>query len=83
MVLLGLAGMPFDTGAVRFEPCVPEGISSIGLKNVRCRNAICDVAIHGTRTKVTHCPVNGKSADEPMIPAEATGCQAVAITVAR
>ncbi len=83
MVLLGLAGMRFDTRGVRFEPCIPEGISSIDLRNVRYRNAILDVAIRGTGTKVTHCTVNGKDAHDRMIPAEATGRQAIAITVAR
>ena len=82
MVLLGLAGMRFDTRGVRFEPCVPKGISSVDLRNVRYRNAILDVTIRGTGSKVKHCTVNGKDADDRLVPARAAGRQTVAIALA-
>jgi glycogen debranching enzyme len=79
MVLLGLVGMRFDTDGIRFEPCVPKGISSVDLRNVRYRNMMIDVTIRGTGTKVKQCLINGKEARDHRLPAQTEGPHNVSI----
>ena len=82
MVLLGLVGIRFDSGGVRFEPCVPKGISWVDLRNVRYRNMTIDVMIPGTGTKVKQCLINGKeSRDCRRSCPEAEGSQKVSIVL--
>ncbi len=79
MVLLGLVGMRFDTDGVRFEPCVPKGISSVRLSDIRYRRMTLDVTVRGTGTKVKGCLVNGKESVDRRLAAQAEGTQNVAI----
>jgi glycogen debranching enzyme len=79
MVLLGLVGMRFDTDGVRFQPCVPKGISSVDLRNLNYRKVNLEVTIRGTGTKVKQCLINGKEAGDHRLPARAEGPQKVAI----
>jgi glycogen debranching enzyme len=79
MVLLGLVGMRFDTDGIRFEPCLPKGISSVDLQNVRYRSMIIDVTIRGTGTKIAQCLINGKETRDRRLSAEAEGPQKVSI----
>jgi len=79
MTLLGLAGMRFDVDGVRFQPCVPKGIASIELRNVRYRQMVLDVSIHGTGTRVTQCLVDGQESRDGFIPANHEGRRSVAI----
>ena len=81
MVLLGLVGIRFDSGGVRFEPCVPKGISWVDLRNVRYRNMTIDVMIRGTGTKVKQCLINGKESRDRRLAAQAEGSQKVSIVL--
>jgi glycogen debranching enzyme len=81
MVLLGLVGMRFDTDGVRFEPCVPSGISTVDLRNVRYRKMSISVTIRGTGTRVRQCLINGKDAGDHRLPAGAEGPQDVVIVL--
>jgi glycogen debranching enzyme len=81
MVLLGLVGLRFDTDGVRFQPCVPEDISSVELGNVHYRNMILDVAIHGTGTKIKQCLVNGRESKDGFVAASGEGHQRIVVTV--
>ena len=81
MVFLGLVGMRFDTDGVRFQPCVPTGISSVELRNVNCRNMNLHVTIRGIGTKVQSCLVNGKESRDGFLPATSEGHQEVTIMV--
>lgn len=83
MILLGLAGMRFDTHGVRFEPCVPDGISSVELKNISYRNMNLNVTIHGTGTKLKTCTVNGQQSKVPFLSVSETGQKQLVITVGR
>jgi glycogen debranching enzyme len=81
MVLLGLVGMRFDTDGIRCQPCVPQGISSVELRNVRYRNMNLEVTIRGTGTHVRTCLVNGQKSNDGFVPVTQQGRQQVIITV--
>ncbi len=73
MVLLGLVGMRCDTQGVSFEPCLPPGIHSVELKNLRYRQALLDISIQGPGTTVRQCTINDRPAERPLVPAETEG----------
>jgi glycogen debranching enzyme len=81
MVLLGLVGMRFDTDGVRFEPCVPNGISRVDLRNVHYSKMLIGVTIWGTGTKVRQCLINGRESADHRLSAGAEGPQDVAIVL--
>jgi len=82
MVLLGLAGMRFDTDGIRFQPCVPKGISTVELRNLNYRKMMIDVTIRGSGTKVKELLVNGKASADGFLAAQDEGRKAVTITLA-
>ena len=54
--------------AVRFQPCIPKGISSVDLRNVHYRRMIINVKIRGTGTQVKRCLMDGtEAADNPLV----------------
>jgi glycogen debranching enzyme len=79
MILLGLAGMRFDTKGVRFEPCVPGGIAFVEIQNVKYRNMNLHVIIHGNGTKIKECTINGQPAGIPFLESSRDGQQHVAL----
>ena len=79
MVLLGLVGMRFDTDGVRFQPCVPKGISSVDLRNVHYRRMIINVKIRGTGTQVKRCLINGTEVADNRLVAQVEGPQEIEI----
>jgi hypothetical protein len=81
MVMMGMVGMRFDVQGIHFQPCVPEGISSVRLQNVRYRHANINVTIKGTGTKVKTCAINRKDSSDPFIPCSAQGRQEVLLTI--
>lgn len=82
MTLLGLVGMRFDTDGVRFQPCVPKGISSVDLRNVAYRKLNLAVTVRGTGTRIKQCLVNGKESPDGFVPASEEGLREIAIVVA-
>jgi glycogen debranching enzyme len=81
MVLFGLAGMRFNSDGVRFQPCVPNGISHVELRNVNYRGMIFDLAIGGTGTTVKQCLINGGAGNGGLLSADGAGRKQVAITL--
>ena len=81
MILLGLAGMRFDADGIRFQPCVPKGISSVELRNVNYRSMNLDLTIRGTGTTVKQCLINGKESRDRRLAAQAEGSQKVSIVL--
>jgi glycogen debranching enzyme len=81
MVLLGLAGMRFDNEGVRFQPCVPKGISHVELRNVKYRSMDLDLTIRGTGTKVGQCLINGREVKGGLLGAGGVGRNQVVITL--
>ena len=82
MVLLGLVGMRFDTDGVRFQPCLPKGISSVELRNLNYRKVNLAVTIRGAGTKVKQCLVDGQESKDGFVPATDEGHREVTIIMA-
>ncbi len=83
MILMGLVGMRFDEDGVRFQPCIPRGISSVEIQNVKYRGMNLHITIQGSGPTITQCVVNGKPVDAPFLRATGMGVQQVAITLGR
>ena len=81
MILLGLAGMRFDTEGVGFQPCVPSGISFVEIQNLKYRNMDLTVTIHGSGTNVKECTINGQAAEVPWLSVSDAGRQHVVISL--
>lgn len=82
MVLLGLVGMRFDCDGLRFQPCLPDGISFLEIDNLKYRRMHLKITIHGSGTKIKECTINGKSA-APFVDVARTGRQDVVIRLER
>lgn len=81
MVLLGLAGMRFDTDGIRFQPCVPKGISLVELRNIHYRRTRIDVTVRGSGTKVKQLLINGQEARYGLVGTASEGRKLVTIIV--
>jgi glycogen debranching enzyme len=81
MVFLGLAGMRFEPDGVRLQPCLPEGVSQVELRNLHYRNLILDVTLRGNGTKVKQVLVDGQECQEPFLDNREAGKKEVAIVV--
>ncbi len=83
MVLLGLAGLQFDAEGVRFQPCLPDGVAHVELRNVNYRGMRLDIAIRGGGTVVQEVVVNGTRLDTGFLAADREGRQEVTIRVGK
>jgi trehalose/maltose hydrolase-like predicted phosphorylase len=83
MVLLGLAGLRFDADGVRFQPCLPDGIARVELRNVNYRKMRLDITIRGSGTKLQEMLVNGQKLDTGLLAADREGRQEITIRVAK
>jgi glycogen debranching enzyme len=81
MVLMGLAGMRFDTDGLRFQPCMPKGITSVHLSNIRYRKMALDITVQGSGSKIKRSAINGKETADCFLPADGEGRKVVTITV--
>jgi hypothetical protein len=81
MILLGLVGLRFDVDGVRWQPCVPSGITSVELTNVPYRNMTLDITIRGTGTQIKRCLVNGRASADRFLAATEVGRQQITITL--
>jgi glycogen debranching enzyme len=79
MVLMGLAGMRFDIDGLRFRPCMPKGVGSVHLSNIRYRNMSLDIAVQGNGAKIKQCRVNGIETKDGFLPAGGEGRKVVTI----
>ena len=78
MILLGLAGMRFDTRESGW--CVPSGISFVEIQNLESRNMELTVTIQGSGTSVKECTINGQAAEVPWLSVSDAGLQHVVIS---
>lgn len=83
MILLGLVGLRFDPEGVRFQPCVPKGISSIELGNLRYRGLRLNVTVRGTGTKVKQCLIDGKASKEGFLAVQEVGHKKIVLTLGK
>ena len=83
MVLLGLAGLRFDAEGVRFQPCLPDGVAHVELRNVNYRGMRLDITIRGGGTVVQEVVVNGTRLDTGFLAADREGRQEVTIRVGK
>ena len=81
MVFTGLAGMRFDTDGLRFQPCLPKGVASVHLSNIRYRKMAIDITVQGNGSKIKRSAVNGKEAADCFLPADGVGRKVVTITL--
>lgn len=82
MILMGLIGLRFDPEGIRFQPCVPKGISFIELCNLKYRGMRLDVTIRGTGTLVKQCTIDGKASKDGFLAAQEEGHKKAILTVA-
>jgi hypothetical protein len=66
---------------VRFQPCVPKGISHVELRNVNYRSMNLDLTIWGTGTTVKQCLINGREVKDGLLDAGGAGRKQVVITL--
>lgn len=81
MVLLGLAGMRFDTEGLEFQPSVPSYVSFVEIQNLKYRNMDLTISIHGRGTKIKECTINKQASEIPRLSASSTGHQHVIIVL--
>ncbi len=80
MVLLGVAGMRFEEGGLRFQPCLPPGISKLALRNIHYRGMQIELNIEGNGATSEACSIGGVPA-EPFLRADDTGLKSVSIVM--
>ncbi len=73
MVLLGLVGLRCDTEGLRCEPCLPAGIQTVELRNLRYRDALLDIRISGKGTTVKQYTVNDHPTEAILVDAHTKG----------
>jgi len=83
MALFGLVGLRFETGGVRFQPCLPDGIARAELRNVSYRRMQLDIAVRGSGTELQEILVNGQKLDAGFLAADREGKQEVAIRMGK
>lgn len=60
MAIMGLMGVRLGETGIRFQPCVPEGISHASLDGLRCRRMTLNITVEGTGTRIKSVRVNGR-----------------------
>jgi glycogen debranching enzyme len=81
MVLLGLAGMRFETDGLRILPCIPATIDQVELRNVKYGRMRLDLTLRGSGKKIVQCSVNGRPVDDPFLRWEDEGRKEIVITM--
>jgi cellobiose phosphorylase len=78
--LLGVIGMRFEPGGVRFQPVLPPGLREVTLEGIRYRNASVEIDVRGAGTTIVRCLVDGEDAD-PFLPAGERGNHLVEVVL--
>ncbi|MGA2257739.1 MAG: hypothetical protein ABSG53_24010 [Thermoguttaceae bacterium] len=81
MVFLGLAGLRVETAGVRFQPCLPNGVSFVELRNLAYRRMTLDVTVRGNGTRVKRLLINGQEVKDGLLGAAGEGRKQVTIVV--
>ena len=78
MILNGLIGLRFDVDGLSFKPSVPNSLTDISIKNIRYRNMLLNIEIHGNGTSLNKFEINGKTS-KPFIPSDLNGTKNIKI----
>jgi glycogen debranching enzyme len=81
MVLLGLVGMRLDTDGIRFQACMPRGVSYVELRNLGYRNMNVNVTVRGTGTRIRQCLIDGQHVKDEVLHIGGDGQKQVTIVV--
>lgn len=73
MCLMGVLGLRIDADGVRFEPCMPEGLDWVHVKNLPYRDALLDVRVEGTGPALRSVTLDGEALDKAFVPAGICG----------
>ncbi|HZL08646.1 MAG TPA: glycosyl hydrolase family 65 protein [Prolixibacteraceae bacterium] len=79
MVTKGVFGMLFSEGSLTFKPYLPEGITTIELKDLAYRNANLDITIKGKGKTIKSFTVDGKPQKNYSIASSTKGTHNVVI----
>ena len=77
LVLMGLVGLRCDAEGVRFQPCLPKGVSHVELRNLAYRRMTLDVIARGAGANVRELLVNGQKPRSGLVPAQDHGRKTV------
>ncbi|WP_117215773.1 MGH1-like glycoside hydrolase domain-containing protein [Allorhizocola rhizosphaerae] len=81
MVHYGLFGMDTDVDRVRFAPVVPEGFTSLVLRDLHFRQMTLTIRVAGHGTQIRGFELDGSPQAAPEIPGDLTGRHEIAITL--
>ncbi len=81
MVHYGLLGMSFDETGVRFAPAVPEGFTSLVLRDFHFRHMTLEIRVAGHGTQIEGFELNGSPQAAPQIAGDLTGRHQITVRV--
>lgn len=83
LLMRGIYGMRFTPAAIEFSPCVPQEFPGVKtLRHFAYRNAVLEITLRGTGSKIAGFAIDGTPSSVHAIPAELTGAHRVEITLA-
>jgi len=83
MIFLGLAGMRFNPEGVRFQPCIPEGVSRMELRGIKYRKMTLNIVIEGQGKVIKKMSLNGENQTDTFIGSDGIGDMEIKITVGK
>jgi glycogen debranching enzyme len=81
MVTKGIFGMQFSESSLTFKPYLPEGITTIELKDLGYRNANLDITVKGKGKTIESFTIDGKKQTNYSIASTLKGAHSIEITV--
>lgn len=82
MVYRVFAGMNFATDGLHFSPVVPATIpGEKKITGLRYRNAVIDITINGTGSKIAEFAIDGRKSRDAVFPADLEGAHSIKITL--
>ena len=81
MIYHGLFGMAFEQDGIRFAPVVPERFQTLTLSNVKYRDAVLQITVKGSGTKIHEFKLDGKKQRQPVFPAASKGRHEIEISL--
>lgn len=81
MIYRALFGLTYTAQGLEFAPCLPPGWGSVSLTGLPYRDAILDVSLTGSGTKITSLKLDGHG-HPPLVPSTLSGAHTVEIDLA-
>lgn len=78
MILFGVAGLHFSSRGIEVKPCLPENIHEMQITSILYRNAILNLTVKGSGTKIRRFTLNDVNTI-PFIPTDIHGEQTILI----